>query len=234
MHCVVNFNSFGAVLQHVISLPGTAATKALLNESLVVMGEIGGNDYNSWLMGNQPGEKPDQYIPDVVARIGAAAQEVIDLGARAVVVPGNFPIGCVPWFLNARQSNNQSDYDEHGCLRWYNDFSQRHNAVLRQEVASLQSKNPGAKVVYADYFGAAMQFVQNPQNYGIADPLLTCCGGDGKYHTGKSCDKNATLWGSPAGFASWDSIHMTEKAYNIIADGVLNGPFADTPMRNMC
>uniref|UniRef100_A0ACD5YNZ3 Uncharacterized protein n=1 Tax=Avena sativa TaxID=4498 RepID=A0ACD5YNZ3_AVESA len=216
--------------------PGDSATRALLNESLVVMGEIGGNDYNFWFLGDPKNSRdtPDQYLPDVVAGIGAAAQAVIDLGARAVLVPGNFPIGCVPVYLNAHQSDNASDYDENRCLRWFNDFSQRHNGALKQEVARLRSQNPGVKVVFADYFGAAMQFVQNPQQYGIADPLVACCGGDGKYHTGKPCDKNAKLWGSPAGFASWDGIHMTEKAYSVIAAGVLDGPYADTPLRNIC
>ena len=154
------------------------------------MGEIGGNDYNYWFGdNNRPRETPYQYLPDVVARIGAAAQEVIDLGARAVVVPGNFHIGCVPAYLAGHQSNNQSDYDEHGCLIWYNDFSQRHNTALREEVARLRARNPGAKVVYADYFGAAMRFVQSPQEYGIGDPLVAVCGGDGRYHTGGTCDK---------------------------------------------
>ncbi|KAM0898798.1 hypothetical protein ACQ4PT_021712 [Festuca glaucescens] len=227
-------DSFKRVLARIA--PGDSSTRAVLNESLVLMGEIGGNDYNFWFNGDPKNSRdtPDQYLPDVVARIGSAVQDVIDLGARAVVVPGNFPIGCVPAYLSAHQSGNQSDYDEHGCLRWYNDFSQRHNAALQQEVARLRSKNPGAKVVYADYYGAAMQFVRNPQQFGIADPLVACCGGDGKYHTGKPCDKNATLWGNPSGFASWDGIHMTEKAYSVIAAGVLDGSFAETPMRHFC
>jgi hypothetical protein len=65
---------------------------------------------------------------------------------------------------------------------------------------------------------------------GIDDPLVACCGGDGRYHTSKGCDKDAKVWGNPGAFASWDGIHMTDKAYSIIADGVINGPFADTPL----
>jgi lysophospholipase L1-like esterase len=64
---------------------------------------------------------------------------------------------------------------------------------------------------------------------GIDDPLVACCGGDGRYHTGKGCDKNATVWGNPAKFASWDGVHMTEKAYSSIADGVLNMGRSRTP-----
>jgi lysophospholipase L1-like esterase len=68
---------------------------------------------------------------------------------------------------------------------------------------------------------------------GIRDPLLACCGGKG-YSDGKSCDKNAILLGDPANFASWDGIHMTEKAYNAIADGVLRGKFAKPPLLYSC
>ena len=137
------------------------------------MGEIGGNDYNFWFF--KPGnarETPNQYMPYVVGHIGAGVQEVINLGAKAVLVPGNFPIGCVPQYLSMFQSNSHSDYDEHGCLVWFNDFSKKHNQLLQQEVARLRSQNPGVKIIYADYFGAAMQFVQNPHSYGEESSMI--------------------------------------------------------------
>ncbi|TKW14478.1 hypothetical protein SEVIR_5G171100v4 [Setaria viridis] len=232
-HLDLQLQSFKKVLARIT--PGDAAAKSLLAESLVVMGEIGGNDYNFWFFNrNNPRETPSQYMPDVVSRIGAAVQEVINLGAKAVLVPGNFPIGCVPQYLGMFDSNKPTDYDEHGCLVWFNEFSKKHNQLLQQEVARLRLQNAGVKIIFADYFGAAMQFVQNPTRYGIDDPLVSCCGGEGRYHTGKGCDKTAKIWGNPGKFASWDGIHMTEKAYSIIAQGVLNGPYADTPMLKTC
>nr|CAB3477200.1 unnamed protein product [Digitaria exilis] len=232
-HLDLQLQSFKKVLARIA--PGDAAAKSLLGESLVVMGEIGGNDYNFWFFNpSNPREMANQYMPDVVSRIGAAVQEVINLGAKAVLVPGNFPIGCVPQYLGMFQSNNPSDYDEHGCLVWFNEFSQKHNQLLRQEVARLRSQNPGAKVIFADYFGAAMEFVTNPSRYGIDDPLVACCGGDGRYHTSKGCDKTAKIWGNPSKFDSWDGVHMTEKAYSVIANGVINGPYADTPLLKAC
>uniref|UniRef100_A0A0D9V3K4 GDSL esterase/lipase n=1 Tax=Leersia perrieri TaxID=77586 RepID=A0A0D9V3K4_9ORYZ len=210
--------SFKKVLERIA--PGVDATKSLLGESLVVMGEIGGNDYNFWFLSRNPRDTAIQYIPDVVGRIGTAVQNVINLGAKTVLVPGNFPFGCAPVYLNAFKSDNSADYDATGCIAWFNDFSKKHNQALTQEVARLRSQNPGVTLIYADYYGAAMQFFQNPKNYGIPDPLLECCGGEGPYHTGMTCNKTAKFWGSPANFANWDGVHMTEKAYNIIADGV--------------
>uniref|UniRef100_A0A0E0JLT2 GDSL esterase/lipase n=1 Tax=Oryza punctata TaxID=4537 RepID=A0A0E0JLT2_ORYPU len=212
--------SFKKVLGRIA--PGVDATKSLLGESLIVMGEIGGNDYNFWFTARQPRETAKQYLPDVIGRIGAAVQEVINLGAKTVLVPGNFPFGCAPEYLQGFQSSNTSDYDATGCIAWFNDFSRQHNQALVQEVGRLRSQNPGVTLIYADYYGAALEFFKNPKNYGIADPLLECCGGDGPYHTGMTCNKTAKVWGPPANFANWDGVHMTEKAYSIIADGVLS------------
>ncbi|KAL5674192.1 hypothetical protein ACJX0J_018498, partial [Zea mays] len=160
----LQLQSFRKVLARIA--PGDDNTKSLLGESLVVMGEIGGNDYNFWFFARNSRDTPSQYMPEVVGRIGAAVQEVVDLGAKTVLVPGNFPIGCVPQYLSAFQSNDaSSDYDQYGCLVWFNDFSKKHNQLLQQEVGRLRSQNPGVKIIFADYFGAAMQFVQNPKNY---------------------------------------------------------------------
>jgi hypothetical protein len=150
-----------------------AAAAKSLGDSLVVMDEIGSNDYNFWFFkpGN-PRETPNQYMLIVVGHIGAAVQEVISLGAKAVLVPGNFPIGCVPQYPSMFQSTSILDYDEHGCLVWFNNFSKKHNQLLQQEVARLRSQNPGVKIIYADYFGAAMQFVQNPRSYGKSSLMI--------------------------------------------------------------
>jgi hypothetical protein len=70
-------------------------------------------------------------MPDVVARIGADIQEVINLGTKTILVPGNFPIGCVTAYLKAYRTNNPADYNEFHCLKWFNGLSQRHNQVLK-------------------------------------------------------------------------------------------------------
>uniref|UniRef100_K3XS31 SGNH hydrolase-type esterase domain-containing protein n=1 Tax=Setaria italica TaxID=4555 RepID=K3XS31_SETIT len=190
---------------------------------IIVLGEIGGNDYNFWFHGNRAREEAGQFIPDIMAIIGSSIQDLIRMGAKVIMIPNNFPIGCVPKYLRDYKSANRADYDEHGCLRWFNDFSQRHNQALRGVVDRLSAQNPGVKLIYADYVGAAMEFVKNPHRFGIGDPLTACCGGDEQpYHTNKG------------GFANWDGVHTTEKAYEVISQGVLNGPFANPPLLRTC
>ncbi|KAI4969807.1 hypothetical protein ZWY2020_000721 [Hordeum vulgare] len=226
--------SFKKVLARIA--PGDAATKSVLSESLIVFGEIGGNDYNFWFFGGNGDDTdtPQKYMPDVIARIGDGVQEVIKLGAKTVLVPGNFPIGCVPAYLSGNKSNKSADYDQFHCLKRFNKFSQMHNQLLKQEVEKLKSLNADVKIIYADYYGAFMELVKNPSMNGIDDPLVACCGGNGPYGTGHGCNQTARVCSDPSRFASWDQIHMTEKAYNIIANGVLNGPYADTPLLHVC
>uniref|UniRef100_K3ZNH0 SGNH hydrolase-type esterase domain-containing protein n=1 Tax=Setaria italica TaxID=4555 RepID=K3ZNH0_SETIT len=199
-------------LMHRIA-PNDDAKRRILSESLIVLGEIGGNDYNYWFSGNMPREQAAQFTPDIMATIGSSIQELINMGAKVIMVPNNFPIGCVPASLSRYRSNNRADYDELGCLRWYNDFSQRHNQELRRVVDGLAARNPGVKLIYADYYGAAMEFIRDPH---------------------RNCDRTARIWGNPSSFASWDGVHMTEKAYEVIARGVLDGPFANPPLLRAC
>lgn len=52
----------------------SGAKRQILSESLIVLGEIGGNDYNFWFAARRPREQAGQFIPDIVATIGSAAQ----------------------------------------------------------------------------------------------------------------------------------------------------------------
>ena len=92
---------------------------------------------------------------------------LINLGAKTIMIPGNFPIGCVPVYLKAFKTNNLADYDEFHCLKWFNDFSMRHNQALSSEINMLRAQHPGVKLIYADYFGAAMEIFKNPHKFGV-------------------------------------------------------------------
>lgn len=82
------------------------------------------------------------------------------------MVPGNLPIGCSSAYLTLHPGRNSSDYDAAGCLKTYNDFAQHHNAVLQQNLRALRVKYPQARIMYADYYGAAMSFAKNPKQFG--------------------------------------------------------------------
>jgi len=94
-------------------------------------------------------------------------QELIGLGAKTLVVPGNLPIGCIPNYLFVFRSDNKGDYEaETGCIGWLNEFARYHNELLIEELERLRQLHPGVTIVYADYYGAAMEVFISPQRYG--------------------------------------------------------------------
>ncbi|XP_022682038.1 GDSL esterase/lipase At1g28600-like isoform X3 [Setaria italica] len=139
-----------------------AGCSDMMNRSLFMVGEIGGNDYSTPLL---KARLPfvTTFAPIVIAKISStitvsvsfavhtrrvvtaieyysnanasSLQELIRLGAKTLVVPGNLPIGCIPNYLLAFQSDNKEDYEqETGCIGWLNEFSRYHNKLLIEEL----------------------------------------------------------------------------------------------------
>lgn len=91
---------------------------------------------------------------------------VIEEGAKDVVVPGNFPIGCSASYLTLFKTPNKTAYDENGCLKGYNAFSMYHNAELKLALEKLRQKYPQTRIIYADYYGAANDLFHIPRHLG--------------------------------------------------------------------
>lgn len=93
-------------------------------------------------------------------------QELIELGAVTLIVPGDLPIGCSAAYLTYFRSSNKLDYDPAGCLKWLNKFSKYHNQMLQKEIKSLRKIHSHANIIYADYYGAAAQIYRSPIKLG--------------------------------------------------------------------
>jgi hypothetical protein len=83
-------------------------------------------------------------------------QEVIELGATQIIIPGNFPIGCSIFSVS-----NAGDLDDRGCLKSYNAFAQHHNEQLQAAIDGLRKANTDVTIVYADYYGAFMHLLDH-------------------------------------------------------------------------
>ncbi|CAN6172596.1 unnamed protein product [Urochloa humidicola] len=201
--------------------------KSYLANSLIVFGEFGGNDYNAMLFGNYNTDQASTYTPQIVSTIANGIEKLIAMGAVDIVVPGVLPIGCFPIYLTLYGTSNSGDYDDLGCLKKFNDLSTNHNNQLKSQIASLQSKYSGARIMYADFYGGVYDMVKNPGSYGFSTAFQTCCGsGGGKfnYQNSARCGMSgAYACSNPAAHLSWDGIHLTEAAYKQITDGWLNG-----------
>lgn len=93
-------------------------------------------------------------------------QELIEHGAKTLVVPGNLPIGCSALFLTHFNKSNKEEYDPYGCLHTLNNFSEYHNQILQKELARLRKIHPHANIIYADYYNTLATIYRSPQNFG--------------------------------------------------------------------
>lgn len=83
-------------------------------------------------------------------------QKVISYGATRVVVPGNFPIGCLPIYLTGFQTNDTTAYDELHCLKDLNGLATYHNDQIKEAIEVLKRENPHTMIVYGDYYNALL------------------------------------------------------------------------------
>ena len=94
-------------------------------------------------------------------------QELIELGAVTIMVPGNVPIGCSTAYLTIYETANTKEYDTAtGYLKWLNNFVEYHNDQLQKELSRIQALNPHTSIIYADYYNAAMSIYHSPTKYG--------------------------------------------------------------------
>ncbi|OIT00637.1 PREDICTED: GDSL esterase/lipase At1g28590-like [Nicotiana attenuata] len=207
---------------HLQSTCGSNCAQTLSN-SLVVMGEWGGNDYYNNFFQRKQLPEVRTYVPFVVAGIMRGIKDVIQLGATRILVPGFFPLGCLPLYLTTFPDTNANAYDQLGCLRNYNDFASYHHRYLNRGLDNLRREFPSVKIVYGDYNGAFLTLLQSASSFGFnQNTLLTaCCGTGGRYNFNFSnvCGSaSVTACSNPAQYVHWDGIHLTDEAHRRITD----------------
>ncbi|KAF8643591.1 hypothetical protein HU200_066644 [Digitaria exilis] len=188
-----------------------------------------GNDYNYAFFKGKTLDDAKTYVPTVAGAVTDATERLIKAGAMHLVVPGNLPIGCSSAYLTLHPGRNRSDYDSAGCLKDVQRLRAAPQTPCSSTSCSAEGQVPAARIMYADYYGAAMSFAKNPKQFGFTQgPLRTCCGGGGPYNFNPkaSCGvRGSSVCTDPSAYANWDGVHLTEAAYHAIADSILNGPY---------
>ncbi|KAL2895765.1 hypothetical protein RDABS01_000763 [Bienertia sinuspersici] len=225
-------SSLGVQLQWFKShLQSTCSTnssdcKSKLEKALFII-ETGGNDFNYAFFQNKTVQDVYKMVPQVIATIKHAVEEVIQHGATQVVIPGNFPIGCMPIYLANFETNDISMYDKLHCLKELNEFAKFQNKILQQTIIQMQINHPKATIIYGDYFSALKGLLQHAASLGFDkhETQKTCCGmGDNAYNFNMTqmCGGNGvSVCPHPHKRVSWDGVHMTQHAYKVMARWLL-------------
>lgn len=74
-------------------------------------------------------------------------------------------MGCFPQKL-AIPRNDDSDLDEHGCLKTYNNGAKAFNSQLSTLIDALSMELKDATIVYVDVYSAKYELVANHSKYG--------------------------------------------------------------------
>ncbi|GKA50527.1 GDSL esterase/lipase-like protein [Tanacetum coccineum] len=226
---------------HNIEVRNTEASLQLIGSSLILMGEIGGNDYNHALVAGKSIDDVQPYVPLVLNAIVMTLNvgELIELGAQTVIIPGNLPIGCSAAFLTIYYGSSDDEYDSTtGCLIRLNKFAEYHNELLQSELNRIRELHPNVNIIYGDYYNAAMQFFRSPDDFGFPNGALkACCGGKGPYNYNQSTEcasPFSTSCAQPNTYANWDGLHLTEAAYRVIYKSLFEGSYTMPQFNSLC
>lgn len=210
----------------------------LIGRSLILMGEIGGNDYNYPILAGKPVSEIEPFVPFVIDAIGSAVNELIEMGAQTLVVPGNLPIGCSSAYLTVCGSEKEEYDNTTGCLIRLNKFAEYHNKLLQTKLNQIRELHPDVVIIYADFYNAALQIYRSPDKFGfINGGLKACCGGGGPFNYISSAEcgcPNTIVCDQPDTYVSWDGIHLTEAAYRLISKSLFQGPYTTPQFNSLC
>jgi hypothetical protein len=100
-------------------------------------------------------------------------QKLIAEGAVELVVPGVLPIGCFPVYLSIFRKQADGYGGKSGCIKDLNTLSWVHNVALQRKIAELRLKHAGVRIMYADYYTPAIQFVLHAEKWGKSTVSLS-------------------------------------------------------------
>ncbi|CAM6092044.1 unnamed protein product [Calypogeia fissa] len=197
---------------------GEDKTCQILSESLFVF-VTGNNDVSEYVSNTtlQAQYSVEQFVALLVSKLSTDIQTVMDTGARKIIVGGMGPLGCVPRALASIGSKGP-------CLEILNNISRQVDASLLAYVKKMNAKMNTSNVILTTSYKLAYTITENGTSLGFETGNTACCG-SGLYDGGTpDCGVgNYTLCKDVDKYAYWDFVHLTERAYHIIADSLWTG-----------
>ncbi|KAL1812405.1 hypothetical protein ACET3Z_022470 [Daucus carota] len=201
--------------------------KAVFDEALIWVGEIGANDY-AYIIGSTVTGNTIQHL--ALKRSTNFVQALLNKGAKYVVVQGLPTTGCLTLSMYL---SGDDDRDDIGCLGSQNRQSYSHNTIYQAKLEDFRKEFPEAVIVYADYWNAYHTVMKNPAKYGFKELYKVCCGtggGELNFDFFGACGSPASsMCTVPSQYINWDGVHLTEGMYKVVSEMFLNGTFTHPP-----
>ncbi|KAK4278670.1 hypothetical protein QN277_016487 [Acacia crassicarpa] len=205
--------------RRVSALIGAARTKQLVNRALVLI-TLGGNDFvNNYYLVPYSVRSRQFALPDYVRYLISEYKKILlrlhDIGARAVLVTGTGPLGCVPAELAQRGRNGQCSVELQRAASLFNPQLVQMLGQLNRELGSQVFTGVNTQQMHLD-------FVNNPQAFGFVTSKVACCG-QGPYNGIGLCTIASNLCPNRDEYAFWDAFHPSEKANKLIVQQIMSG-----------
>ncbi|KAH7307668.1 hypothetical protein KP509_22G071400 [Ceratopteris richardii] len=196
--------------------------------------QIGGNDFTyAYMKLKMNTEQIKGYLPGVVNAVTDAVKELYEEGVQTIWVMDIGPQGCSPFVLTNFAYLN-SDLDANGCAIPYNEAVHFYNQLLMSQLAHMQDKLPGSKIVYIDTYDIQYSLIEQADRFGFNYTTRACCGVGGKHNFNYNvqCGTTQKVHGQylaalacvdPSEYVNWDGVHLTDHANQVIARHILSG-----------
>ncbi|KAK6121527.1 hypothetical protein DH2020_044733 [Rehmannia glutinosa] len=196
---------------------GPAATEALLSKSLFFI-SVGSNDIFDYFSSKckTPEEK---FISNMISAYGKHIKNLYRLGARKFGIINVPAVGCCPsQRLVQKQINGTDD-----CYEAMNDFALAFDSALDSLLRNISLKLPGIKYSLGNAHQMTLDVITNSEFFGFNNVDSACCG-TGTLNAQGRCNLTAYLCPNRPDYLFWDLFHPTQKASNLSAQTLYNGP----------
>lgn len=158
------------------------------------------------------------YTDFLLQTYASYIKDLYSLNARRIALINVPPLGCLPIERTLHFVEEKGE-----CVDEINRAASGFNEGLSPMMEQLKSALPELKIVTLDYNGLILDFIQNPSKFGFEMTAKACCG-TGLIETGLLCNQLTPFTCSDADkYLFFDSVHLSQKAYEIIANKFLGG-----------
>ncbi|XP_059278175.1 GDSL esterase/lipase 2-like isoform X1 [Lycium ferocissimum] len=208
---------------------GEKKSERLLSNA-VYMFSAGTNDYSNF---NATYPK-EEYAKMVIGNLTYVLKGIYKEGGRKFAFLNLAPLGCAP---SSRALNFQQGNKSGNCIEEMNTLAKIHNSALPKMLKHLEQQLPGFKYSLFDFFKVATERIDNPSKYGFKTSKIACCG-TGPFRGINSCGgkrqvKEYELCNNVKDYIFFDSGHLTEVAYQQVAELMWNGTMDVTEPYNL-